>query len=314
MLLQSFFQTYTTQFYYRMLMKRINKWALLLPAAMLLSQMATAQITETGEAQKTQGNLMLHTLTVANKTAQQPVAVLYFYRSYMSKIVAPLKKMSLYVNDTLIYELKANGVVSYPVYHAGKFKISGDSKDKTSMIVNIKPGGEYFFNCWLPTSIFDPPMQVVNVHPDLARKEIGLPAKVVNETANLSATTALKDSITWNDTAATSVRLEARFPGGADAWARFLQENLNTKLGKKYLSLPKNEYSVTQVVKVSFLVDKSGNVTEVKVDNPAEVHPKLAEEAMRVISKSPQWKPATINGQKVLFLQKQSIAFVVDRG
>ena len=37
-------------------MKGINKWALLLPAAMLLSQLATAQIIETGEVEKTPGN------------------------------------------------------------------------------------------------------------------------------------------------------------------------------------------------------------------------------------------------------------------
>src|SRR4051794_9124864 len=210
-------------------MKGINKWALLLSAAMLLSHMATAQIAEAGEPEKTPGKLMLHTLTVANKTGEQPVAMLYFYRSYMSKIVAPLKKMSLYVNDTLIYELKANSIVSYPVYHAGKFKISGDSKDKTSMVVNIKPGGEYFIHCWLPTSIFDPPMQIESIHPDMARKEIGLPAKGVTEIASVpAAATVLADSTAKNDSATiTSLQVQAQFPGGANAWTQFLQENLN---------------------------------------------------------------------------------------
>ncbi len=298
-----------------MLIKRVNKWIVLLCAVILLSQAATAQITETGEGEKTPGKLILHTLMVADKEVVKPVAVLYFYRSYLSKIAAPLKRMSLYVNDTLIYELKANSIVSYPVYHAGKFKVSGDSKDKTSMIVSIKPGGEYFFHCWLPTSIFDPPMQIESVHPDLARKEIGLPPKEAVETAKKPTTATHADSIKWNDTAAaTGVQVAAKFPGGAGAWIQFLQQNLNSKLGKKYIPLPKNESSATQVVQVSFLIDKSGNVTEVKIDNPAAVHPKLAEEATRVISKSPQWKPATINGQQVVFRQKQSISFEVDRG
>ena len=233
-----------------------------------------------------------------------------------------MKKMSLYVNDTLIYELKANNVVAYPVYHAGKFTISGDKKDKTSMVVTIKPGNDYFFSCWMPGSVFDPPMTVESVHPDLARKEIGLPqpmAKVaVHDTIKTSSqtlTAAIKDTAkAKQDSAFKSTDIEARFPGGAAAWVQFLQDNLNTKLGRKYIDIPRNEPSAKQVAIVSFLVDKTGAVTEVRVDNPDDVHPKLAAEAIRVISKSPAWIPATINGKKVVYRQKQSISFEAVRG
>ena len=78
-------------------MKGINKLALLLSAAMLISQMATAQIGETGEAVKTPGKLMLHTLTVANKSAKQPIAMLYFYRSLYEQNQSHLKNMSVYM-------------------------------------------------------------------------------------------------------------------------------------------------------------------------------------------------------------------------
>lgn len=103
---------------------------LLLIIIILSSQLVISQITETGEPQQLPGKLTLHTLSVTGKANDQPVATLYFYRSYMSKIFSPLKKMSIYVNDSLIYELKANSVISYPVYKAGRYNISGDSKDK----------------------------------------------------------------------------------------------------------------------------------------------------------------------------------------
>jgi protein TonB len=61
------------------------------------------------------------------------------------------------------------------------------------------------------------------------------------------------------------------------------------------------------------LVDTSGNITEVKVENPEYVHPKVGAEAVRVIQQGPKWLPATINGGKVIYRQKQSITFMVSQ-
>jgi hypothetical protein len=43
--------------------------------------------------------------------------------------------------------------------------------------------------------------------------------------------------------------------------------------------------------------------------NKSEVHPKLAEEALRVISASPPWTPAAVLGEKIIFWYKQLITF-----
>lgn len=67
----------------------------------------------------------------------------------------------------------------------------------------------------------------------------------------------------------------------------------------KYQKYPRQaiEQGVQGTVMVSFVVEKSGHVTNVKVVDG--VHPLLDEEALRIVSASPKWKPGRINGNKV---------------
>jgi protein TonB len=120
----------------------------------------------------------------------------------------------------------------------------------------------------------------------------------------LSAASQTPDSINGN--VFTTVDREAQFPGGSAGWRTYLQTNLKASLGSKYLK-PKPGQTVRQTVIVSFLVDKEGNIQAARVDNPNEVHPKLAEESVRVIEQGPKWIPANQNGRNVIYRQKQSI-------
>src|SRR4051794_15744164 len=123
--------------------------------------------------------------------------------------------------------------------------------------------------------------------------------------------TSLIHAQTETDTAAArSVLVQAKFPGGADGWAKYLQHNLRAEVGAENLKVKKH-HTERQTVIVSFLVDKAGKISEVTVANPKEVHPKLAEEAVRVIKVGPDWVPATINGEPVIYRQIQSITFEV---
>ena len=45
--------------------------------------------------------------TGINKRDSLSYATLYFYRSYIPKMNAPVKKVPIYINDSLIYNLKA---------------------------------------------------------------------------------------------------------------------------------------------------------------------------------------------------------------
>jgi len=103
-----------------------------------------------------------------------------------------------------------------------------------------------------------------------------------------------------------TVQVQASFPGGPGAWQKFLERNLRQDVAVES-GAPPADY----VVVVSFLVDRDGNVTEVK----AETDPGYgtAAEAVRVIQRSGKWTPAIQNGRNVIYRQKQSIVFrVVD--
>jgi protein TonB len=101
------------------------------------------------------------------------------------------------------------------------------------------------------------------------------------------------------------VQIQAQFPGGNEAWRRFLERNLNNQTPTDN-GAPAGKYTVT----VSFLVDKEGNISEVKAENNPGYG--TSEEAVRVIKRGPQWKPAIQNGRNVIFRQKQNITFIVE--
>lgn len=86
------------------------------------------------------------------------------------------------------------------------------------------------------------------------------------------------------------VDVEPSFKGGEKAWIKFLEKNLiyppealkNNIEGKVFLS---------------FYVDKEGVITRIsEIRSP---DPLLTKEAIRVLKKSPKWKPARLNKKNV---------------
>ena len=106
------------------------------------------------------------------------------------------------------------------------------------------------------------------------------------------------------DSVWTNVQIEAQFPGGIDAWVKYLQQNLRTEVPVDN-GAPEGSYTVV----VSFLVDRDGNISEVQALNDPGYG--TADEAVRVIKKSKQWIPANQNGRSVIYRQTQAITFVV---
>ena len=102
----------------------------------------------------------------------------------------------------------------------------------------------------------------------------------------------------------TVVQIPASFEGGAQAWQKYLQRNLNSELPAEN-GAPAAAYTVT----VSFIVDRSGAVSDVRAENDPGYGTKA--EAIRVIQKSPHWKPAIQNGREVIYRHKQNITFKV---
>lgn len=101
----------------------------------------------------------------------------------------------------------------------------------------------------------------------------------------------------------TSVQIAASFKGGPEAWKRYLERNLNYPDEAQ-------EKGTQATVYVSLVVDKYGKVSEVKaLNNPGDG---LAEEAIRIIKKCPDWVPAEQNGNKVSYRFKQSVTFMLN--
>ena len=95
-------------------------------------------------------------------------------------------------------------------------------------------------------------------------------------------------AVSWNDVDIKPIFLTSNDP------SYFLE-----KWVYQYLKYPKYavENGIQGRVYVDFVIDESGNVKDVKVSR--SVHTALDEEAVRVVSASPKWKPGRHRGKKV---------------
>ncbi|HEV3415069.1 MAG TPA: energy transducer TonB [Puia sp.] len=97
------------------------------------------------------------------------------------------------------------------------------------------------------------------------------------------------------------IEKEAEFPGGKDAWARFLNKTL--RYPDEALNI-----GIDGMVIVQFVVDVDGSISDVQVVSGPEKGG-LREEAMRVIKKSGKWVPALQNGRSVKAYRRQPVVF-----
>lgn len=132
-------------------------------------------------------------------------------------------------------------------------------------------------------------------------KDQGIATPVVDEGKAIVA--APKDDTDYDQTF-TKVEVEAAFPGGASAWAKYVQRSLNANVPIDN-EAPSGSYQVV----VQFIVDKEGNVSDVKALTNHGYG--MEEEAVRVIKRGPKWTPAIQNGRNVRAYRKQPITFIV---
>ncbi|HSU27921.1 MAG TPA: energy transducer TonB [Chitinophagaceae bacterium] len=100
------------------------------------------------------------------------------------------------------------------------------------------------------------------------------------------------------------VEVEAQFPGGDAKWRQYLERNCNGQIASDG-GAPEGQYTVI----IQFIVDKDGAISDVKALTNHGFG--MEGEAMRVIKKGPNWKPAIQNGRNVKAYRKQPITFVV---
>lgn len=100
------------------------------------------------------------------------------------------------------------------------------------------------------------------------------------------------------------VTIEAfpEFEGGMKAWYKFISKNL------RYPGMALEQEKQGKVF-VSFVVERDGSISNVTVSRSAGFG--MDEEAVRVIKKSPKWKPGKQNGQNVRVRYNMPISFAL---
>jgi len=114
--------------------------------------------------------------------------------------------------------------------------------------------------------------------------------------------TVPEGAVSWNDVDVKPVFLTSSDP------AYFLE-----KWVYQYLKYPKyaQENGIQGRVLVDFIIDESGNVRDVRVSR--SIHTSLDDEAVRVISASPKWRPGRHRGKKVRVAVTMPVDFRLEK-
>ncbi len=107
------------------------------------------------------------------------------------------------------------------------------------------------------------------------------------------------------DTFYTYVKIDAEFPGGKEAWAKYLERNLRLPEEAKIQHVPVGKYTVI----VTFTVNVDGTLSNIStLNNPGFG---MAEAAVNLITKGPKWLVAVDNSKRVASVIKREIVFTV---
>ena len=101
---------------------------------------------------------------------------------------------------------------------------------------------------------------------------------------------------------AAGVEVYPEFPGGMEAWSKYIQRNL------RYPGMAQDA-GVQGKVYLSFVVEKDGTITDVKVVRGIGYG--CDDEAMRVIKKSPRWKAGMQNNLPVRVRYNMPISYTI---
>lgn len=113
------------------------------------------------------------------------------------------------------------------------------------------------------------------------------------------------DSISVDRKVFNEVEIEASYPGGTEAWLKFLTSNVNAAVPTDN-GAPIGKYTVN----VQFIVMKDGTISEIKALTNFGFG--MEQEVIRTIKKSGLWSPAIQNGLPVRAYRRQPLTFQVE--
>ena len=130
-------------------------------------------------------------------------------------------------------------------------------------------------------------------------KDLGIVAPPVEDKGGVVAAPVEDD----NDKVFQKVEIEAKFPGGDKAWAKYISREIN-----RYIDELQDAGKAGTCV-VQFIVDREGNISEVEALTMKGT--KLAEICVNAIKRGPKWTAAEQNGRKVKAYRKQPVTFQI---
>jgi beta-lactamase regulating signal transducer with metallopeptidase domain len=111
--------------------------------------------------------------------------------------------------------------------------------------------------------------------------------------------------VTVVDRVFTALEVQPAFPGGDDAWRKYLERNLNSEVPSAN-GAPAGSYAV----QVQFIVDEQGVISSLKALTNKGYG--MEDEVIRTIKSGPNWKPGVQNGKVVKAYKTQPVIFVVN--
>ena len=223
--------------------------------------------------------LGLDRLSIYTSSNEDMSAIARSLKSELLPIQAELTTIESYPGDHIVFYDKE---IPSAVFTSGRYAEHDSERDKFSILDfdTMERSLEYVFSYVLKLSSGEKP----SFHP-LPKKEI--PAGMVS----------------WNDCDQKPVFLNSPDPSA------FLE-----KWVYPYLKYPKYalDNGIQGRVIVDFVIDEKGNVVDVRIGR--SVHTALDEEAIRVVSASPKWRPGRHRGKKVKVLLSIPVEFRLDKG
>jgi protein TonB len=141
----------------------------------------------------------------------------------------------------------------------------------------------------------------VDVKTQEGTKDVGIVAPPVEEKSQVIE--APKVVAEDEDKVFTKVEIEASFPGGDGAWARYVKKAIESNIDEL------TDAGESGTCRVRFIVSKDGSVSNVEALTMKGT--KLAEIAVNAIRKGPAWKPAQQNGRQVNAYREQPVTFTI---
>ena len=235
-----------------------------------------------------------------------------FVNSARTKVIITLADKS---TKELSYREATEHKIRLPFQASSAVKVYAAKQDTTSKTFMIGPGGP---NNPPPIYVLDGKIinhdEMLQVKPneiqsiDVLKGETAKAAygeKGENGVIILTSKTAGSSTISpAPPSVPTKPEISPAFQGGAPAWRKFLEKNINPDIAVKN-GAPVGTYTAI----VAFDVDINGKVSNIRaVKDPGYG---VGGEAVRLLTTSPNWLPAIQDGKPVKAVARQAISFVV---